>query len=247
MHYGNTGRTLRELDWEKYPLNLLVSFFYLKEYKEFPYSCIKPKRLMLDSGAYSAWKSNKTINMDALIKCSKLKHWTECVALDVIGDPKKSLENALYMKEQGSTAFPVFHYGEDYGLLKDYCSVFPKVGLSCLLGEPLKDSYKFLEECFKRQWPHAFHSFGWVLSQQKPHVVLRYPFHSADTSGWALKPSGYGEWKFFNTKGKFHGPTGSFNLLPEIEWYLELERECQHRWHKELSKLEYDTEIKVYT
>ena len=66
--------------------SVLISFFYRKGI-EMPGSMdrFKGHRLMLDSGAFSAYKSKKHIDIDALIEESKKPLWNETVGLDVIG------------------------------------------------------------------------------------------------------------------------------------------------------------------
>ena len=50
--------TFRDWDWENRPVRFLVSFVYLKEYREWCKTRNPTVRTtMLDSGAYSAWKS----------------------------------------------------------------------------------------------------------------------------------------------------------------------------------------------
>ena len=71
--------TFSSWDWEGKPLNLLVAFPFLKTWRgatsgEEEW---KPKSLMLDSGAYSAWKSGATIDIDALCEEAANPDWDE--------------------------------------------------------------------------------------------------------------------------------------------------------------------------
>lgn len=85
---------------------ILVSYAYSLE----PFVKVKDKSkyrdVMLDSGAFSAWKSGKVIEIGKYIEdCFKIKQRhpdiKEIIALDVIGDAKASMRNAIRMKEAG--------------------------------------------------------------------------------------------------------------------------------------------------
>ena len=209
-------------------LNLLVSFYYLKQWNEQGSKRIRPARTILDSGAFSAWKSKAAIDLNALIAETKDPRWHESVALDVIGDAEASMQNALAMQAQGSPAYPVFHIGDPWEMLTEYKQRFPKVGLSCRFGEPEKESLRWLEQCFARAWPYRFHSFGWVSES----MLLRFPFHTADTASWNNGPSCYGRWRAFGQMSV----RGVKDLRAEIEVYLQMQTLLQHRWNKELSR-----------
>jgi hypothetical protein len=225
---GETRKTLPKIDQTR--LHFLVSYYYLQSYDRFD-PPIKPARTLLDSGAFSAYQLGEEIDLEAYTKVSLETRWDEAVALDVIGDGDKSLANTLYMKGQGSKAFPVFHYGEPWDLLEEYCRLFDKVGLSCRfrgLGAP---AIKFLQVCFSKCYPHKFHSFGWADEK----VLTDFPFHSADTAAWNNGPAAFGNWRAF--KG-MPGPHKVQSLMPEVEFYWEMERRLRHRWAKEMARLE---------
>lgn len=234
---ANAQSTLRDLDWSKCELGVLVSFHYIKPFEASERTGpIRAKKFMLDSGAYSAWNAGVSVDIDALVKESKKPRWTESVALDVIGSPEGSLKNALYMKACGSNAFPVFHYGEPWDLLKEYKKHFWKVGLSCLLGEPLAKSKKWLEQCFAHAWPCRFHSFGWTSRD----ILMSFPFHSADASTWEMGPTAFGMWGAFGRKrlsinNKTLRATPGV-LRAEVEVFERLQRDLRSRWAKEANR-----------
>lgn len=220
---------------------ILISYVYLEPFLKF-----QPKyhyrNWCMDSGAYSAWNSGKVIDIEKYIDtCHKIKDvdptLVEIIALDVINDgktpkmetAKKSLANALHMKERGLDVIPVFHYGEDYGILREYCAAFNKVGLSCRFGELVEDSLKFYDQCFAREWPKRFHSFGWM----EDYVAFAYPFHSLDSASWRLQPSAFGYWRKF-------GPLsarGDQDLRSQVKYYLDLEQKARVRFGKQMLEL----------
>ena len=226
--------TMQRWDWTKLPLHVLVAFPYLPQWLQ---RCGtyngRPLSMMLDSGAYSAWKSGQKVDIEALIATSIAGGWDECVALDVIGDSAGSVRNALYMKAQGAPVFPVFHYGEPWSVLADYCSEFGRVGLSCQFGEPQAKSIAWVEQCFSRQWPHLFHSFGWVSDK----ILSRVPFDTADASTWHLAPQAFGTWRSFGAKlsvKRFGTGEDESLLTTEVDHYLALQRRLEDQWAKQL-------------
>ena len=220
---------------------LLCSYVYLEAFLNFK-TRYYYRNWMMDSGAYSAWNSGSKINIDSYIRTCQLllkrdSTLVEIIALDVINDgkvskevtAKQSLKNALYMKEEGLEVIPVFHFGEDYGILREYCSAFDKVGLSCRFGELVDDSLKFYDQCFSREWPKKFHSFGWM----EDNVALNYPFHSLDSVSWRLQPSAFGYWRKF---GAIHS-RGQQDLRSQVKYYLDLEQKVQVKWKKQMKEL----------
>lgn len=225
------------------PLNLLASFAF-KPLMEGALDRFRPARLMLDSGAYSAWSVGKSIDMDALLKEGAHPRYTDTVALDVIGDPEASVKNAFKMKAAGSKAFPVFHYGDPWEHLAIYREHFGRVGLSCRFGEPYARSYAWLEQCFARGWPCRFHSFGWTSFA----VLGRFPFDSADSSAW-INGFKYGAVKFMgqrdknNPVGRLMHPTvtlprasGRMTATPEIQSVWTTQAFLRTKWAKQLKE-----------
>jgi hypothetical protein len=223
------------------PLCILTAFPYLRAWERVA-GIAKVRRLMLDSGAYSAWNSGLTIDINELIEAILKGSWDLAVTLDVIGDPHASLKNALQMKAAGCHAMPVFHVGEPWEILDEYCKEFDIVGLSCRFGEPLSESYKFTEDCFRRQWPKQFHSFGWVSKD----ILTRYPFSTADTASWVRQPRQFGTSRLLgeinanrrnSQKLSIRGSyKAKVSLEGEIQYYLKLQRFLKFRWRKELER-----------
>lgn len=214
---------------------LLVSYVYYEAFaknrERYDY-----RDWMMDSGAYSAYNSGKIILLDEYIDfCHKLRAedptLAEIIALDVIGDDKGSLKNAQKMRKAGLDVIPVFHIGDDWGIFKEYCQGFSKVGISCRFGEPTADSFRFYDQCFARGWPKKFHSFGWAEEK----VLMKYPIHSADSTSWEMGPCAFGRWQFF---GKLSVRGSKQNLRSQVEWYMDLESRLRDRWKKDMLKLE---------
>lgn len=215
---------------------MLVSYVYYKAFEaeraEYHF-----RDYIMDSGAFSAYKSGYAIDLDEYIRFCKErvendKALKEVTALDVIGDDRGSLDNANAMRDAGLDVIPVFHIGDDWGILEEYCSGYNKVGLSCRFGEPVKESYRFLNRCFAKRWPHKFHSFGWVDEK----MLMRFPFHSSDTASWTNGPNVYGHWKSFGGKMSVYG--SKHTVLAEVQYYLNIEEKLQFKWKDEMAKID---------
>jgi hypothetical protein len=190
---------------------------------------------MLDSGAFSAHNSGKTIQLSDYITHYRSVLATdptlrEIIALDVIGSAKGSLANSIAMRDAGLNVIPVFHFGDDWAILDEYCSGWSKVGLSCRFGESKKESLGFYSKAFERHWPKRFHSFGWI----EETMLGRFPFHSADSSSWEMGPRAFGRWKKF---GACSMRGGRQNLRAQVEEYLNTEQRLAWRWAKEMEVL----------
>lgn len=223
------------------PCNVLVSFAFRDKVDTY-INHLPNARLMLDSGAYTAWSCGKSVNLEELIAYAKARPWDEVVALDVIGDAEASKRNAITMKQAGLDVMPVYHIGDPIDHLLYYKANFSKVGLSCRFGEPLAQSLAFIERCFAAAWPYKFHSFGWISEK----VLRRFPFHSADASTWvnphrfgAVKPSGD------SMSSGFRGASfklkrtesGNADLWLVVERYLSLQRSLEQQWRREMKAL----------
>ncbi len=228
--HGN--RALKMWDHEAKPLSRLVSFAYPSDVRR-----VKTERFesrMLDSGAFTAHNNGTRIDIDLLINEALTGGWDEAVGLDVIGDAEGSMRNAEYMRERGCLAMPVFHIGDPWEHLLHYCNHWPKVGLSCLFGEPLAESFRFYEQCFARAWPHRFHSFGWAART----MLLRFPFHSVDVSSWVTSAS----YRSFFYGGKRHHLSVEAEHVhngtrTNLDVFWNLQKELRAKWAKELAAL----------
>lgn len=160
---------------------------------------------MLDSGAYSAWTHNKSIDVNEYIQFVKAckDHLWLYVNLDVIPGTiarmrtsddtakaaKKSYENLQRMKDAGLKPLPVFHQGEDWSWLEKMISDGEQyIGISTAKNQPNSVQERWLDKFFTaitdRQGRPLIkvHGFG------SAHVSLlkRHPYFSVDSAGWRI-------------------------------------------------------------
>lgn len=118
-------------------LNVLVAFPY---FSAKVIAALTPHveqiRLLVDSGAFTAWKSGKPIEIDDYCKFLEtlpIRPW-RYFTLDVIGDPEGTQRNYELMLRRGFTPVPIFTRGEDPAHLGKLYETSDVVGIGGLVG-----------------------------------------------------------------------------------------------------------------
>ena len=216
-------------------LDYLISYFYLREHptslsylvrtgmikRQAPMKIVERKafgrvgnlekmkgrevRLMLDSGAFTAWSKGTAINLDEYIKYIKanISDIDTYFNLDVIpGKPgvsrtqksvdeaaAQSYSNLKAMRKAGLSPIPVFHQGESfYWLDKLLDDGYKYIALGGLGGQSETDSLNWLDHSWTRLTTNdgkpiiKVHGLG-VASFS---LLKRYPWFSCDATSWAL-------------------------------------------------------------
>lgn len=186
--------------------NILVSFAYLEPFKSKRILKRHGIKLMIDSGAFTAWTKGKKVKIDEYIKFIKdnneIVDEDFIVNLDVIRGGKEDkatqfdfnesaklgFQNWQYLKDRGIKSMPVFHQGENLMWLEKIIEQCDKVGISPNndFTDEIKD--KWLYECFltikRKQMLGKVWTHGFGITSAK--LLFKYPFDSADSSAWAL-------------------------------------------------------------
>lgn len=214
---------------------LLVSYVYLRPF-------LRSRELydirdwVMDSGAYSAFKSGVTIELEEYNdRCLQLleedPQLTEVYALDVIDDWRGSVKNYEATWKAGVPAIPTYHLNDPESLLLDLAAAHDKIaigGMTRLIGSK---KLRFAEQCFARVWPKRIHGFG-VGSES---LIMALPWHSVDATNWEIGPCKFGRW---NTYGQMSVRGSKQDLRVEVDWYLRLEARAQRKWREEMKQLE---------
>lgn len=155
------------------------------------------KKLMLDSGAYSAYRKGKVIDIDKYIAFIRRFGYLfdTCINLDVIGDGKASYQNWIYMRKQGVNTMPVYHIGTDIKWLKKYLKKTDYIGLGAIANLSSVRRLKSLSEIWKNYLinpetklaTHKVHGMGLTAIA----IIERYPWYSVDSISPILQ-AGYG-------------------------------------------------------
>lgn len=164
--------------------------------------------IMMDSGAFSAWSSGITINIDDYIAYLKenMPSFYSAVCLDTIPgesgsmarvtqrmleeSANKSFENYLKMRKAGLDVIPVFHQGEDFAHLERLVDErVPYIGISPYMRAKPDSMMAWFDECFTRITDKdgvplvKTHGFG-VTSNR---ATRRYPWFTLDSTSWIMQ------------------------------------------------------------
>lgn len=161
---------------------------------------------MLDSGAFSCWRKQETINLDEYLRFIEVNRddITVPVGLDVIpgqrgraptpaeveASAREGYTNALYARRRGVEVMPVFHAGECFSWLSRMVDDgWPWIGIA-----PRNDAQNgpkrawldkvFGHLCGDRGYPSVrIHGFG----VSAPAVMCRYPWTTVDSMSWLIQ------------------------------------------------------------
>jgi len=165
---------------------------------------------LLDSGAFSVWRSGKTIDLNAYIDFSKdfiaryrgrIK--VHVVNLDVIpgvqGIPPTKAEideaaergwnNMLQMEKAGITPLHIFHQGEDFRWLEKLSARHRYIGISPSNDMTTKSKHAWLRHVYSIiRAKNMTHGFGVTAKS----LMQAFPWYSVDSTSW-LAPEIYGK------------------------------------------------------
>lgn len=223
---------------------LLASYWYLDMFLKVK-DRIVYRDWVMDSGAFSAWRSGVSIDLDEYIEtCKELlakdPKLTEVYSLDVIGDWRAGMKNLEYMHSKGVFALPTYHIGEPESLLMTLARDYPKIALGGVANVRGKAKHQWIQQCFGRIWPKKVHGFAVTTETD----VMAAPWHSVDSTTW-VNPQKYGDWRSMwrqsatVTMGKrVRMSNKDINFRSEIDWFLQMEKRAQARWAKQMKELE---------
>jgi len=159
-------------------LNVLVAIPYLKgQFQEILFS--RPEvRLLLDSGAFTAWKSKKAYPVDDYVRFVAelpVKPW-RYFTLDKIGDPAGTWDNYQAIRKAGLSPIPIFTRGDDLAMLDRYYETSDVVGIGGLVGT--RGNKGFVRGIMEHTKGRNVH---WLGFTQRDFIGAYKPF-SCDTS-----------------------------------------------------------------
>jgi hypothetical protein len=180
------------------PLNLLLAYPYLKAPAlEALRQAGSRVRFLLDSGAFTAWKSGSPIALDdycRFLERLPVTPW-RYFTLDVIGDPKASLANYEIMRRRGFKPMPIFTRGDEPDILEYYYSTSDVVGIGSGVGTPKRRG--FINGVMTLAKGRRVHWLGFTdvdyLKYYRPYM--------ADSSTWATALQ-YAVLKLYDRNGR---------------------------------------------
>lgn len=155
-------------------------------------------RLVIDSGAFTAWKAGKPIALDdycRFIERLPVQPW-RYFTLDVIGDAAGSMRNYETMLKRGFKPVPIFTRGEDPSVLEDYYRTSDLVGVGGLVGT--QENKGFVNGIMKRIGKRRVHWLGFTVLDYLKH----YRPYMCDSSSWE-SGGRYGAIRLYMGNGRF--------------------------------------------
>jgi hypothetical protein len=143
-----------------------------------------PDRLLLDSGAFSAYSLKKPVHLQGYCEFL-LDRPTVALyaALDVIRDWRATAKNLDAMLDMGLRPVPIFQWGAPLEELDRLARNHPVLALGGLVSDVMSPAVlqQWLDRCWsvlRRHWPRRVHAFG----VQAQWALERYPFYSTDST-----------------------------------------------------------------
>lgn len=170
------------------PNNLMLSYHYFKNIKlsEFIKVIGYKPRIILDSGAYSAWSQGKEINLEKYTQYieDNKEYIYRYMTLDKLGDTEKSFEVYEEMKNRGLNPIPVFHYLGDEKVLEKYINngeTFIALGGTV----PIKSKGKVAEWVRMVSWLYPEVDYH-LLGSASRKILDHCDISSADAATWII-------------------------------------------------------------
>lgn len=179
-------------------LNLLVAYPYMKaDVVDLVRANEKSIRFVLDSGAFTAWKAGKPIQLDEYCRFIESLPFTpwRYFTLDVIGDPHGTMKNYETMLKRGFSPVPIFTRGEDLSVLDDYYKTSDVVGIGGLVGTT--GNKGFVNGIMKKVAERRVHWLGFTALE----FVKHYRPYMCDSSSWE-GGARYGQFALYMGKGQ---------------------------------------------
>lgn len=175
-------------------------------------------RLIVDSGAFTAWNTGRTILLDDycrfLDSIEDLRPFY-AVQLDVFGQPDQTYKNFLIMKERGYDVMPVFTRGDTLERLEEFYSKTDYIMFGGIVtGGKNREYVKWFLSQNKGRKCH------WLGFVDMPFIKAKKP-ESVDSSSWA-SAARYGTLKLYKGYGQFRSCHRSDFAKPPTKEIREL-------------------------
>jgi hypothetical protein len=186
--------------------------------------------MIVDSGAYSAWRLGQHVNLDEYCEYIKANQdWIEAyVNLDVIipKDParaaKEGYENFLYMRSKGLDPMPVVHAREDVSWVSRYLDAGVKyLGLSA---SSLRHNIGGEADAwYAAVWAHLVDSEGLPIvrthafGEGREYGMRNWPWYYCDSASWLYGAQRGGTFRLPGREGQFalRNDAGSSASMPD--------------------------------
>lgn len=170
------------------PPRLLLSYWYFrnKPLEQFIKEIEYEPEILLDSGAYSAFTKGKGIALTDYLKYldENKQYIKRYFSLDVIGDSDLSYWYWQIMREKGYKPIPIYHYGENEGVLSRYANQTSYIALGGTVPEKNKSLVADWARMIIWQYPEIrFH----LLGSSSNKIIDTCDLESVDSSTWIMQ------------------------------------------------------------
>lgn len=211
----------------KHKLRILSAYPYLKkdlvtELKRFDDEYPDTLELLIDSGAFTAWKSGKEIKLNDY--CAFLDAFPfepfRYITLDVIGKPRETEENLDKMIQRGYKPVPVLTPGESKDKIEDYYKISDLIAAGGLTSKYGRDALLYITDLVKKVGDRKIHLLGYT---SMPLIKKLRPY-SCDSTTWA-NGAKYGELSIYMGKGNLKRYyKRNFTKRPPLELVRQMEK-----------------------
>lgn len=169
--------------------NFLESYHYIHAQRYVDKIRADGVKVFLDSGAFSAYTQNVTIDIGAFCDyCHRNADIIEVVSvLDAIGDCDGTWRNQRGMEERGVRPLPCFHYGEPTEVLEYYVANYEYITIGGMVPISTPQLLIWLDRIWEEYLTNPdgtpklkVHGFGLTSLL----LMFRYPWYSVDSSTW---------------------------------------------------------------
>ena len=189
-------------------LNILVAYPYfdkkvLTVLKAFERENPGIIRLMIDSGAFTAYTTGKVIPLEEYlsfidsVKESGIPIY-KYYMLDVIGDPEATMENYKEMLKRGYDPMPVITFNETPESINEYYKTTDYISLGGLQFKSFKEQVRLIANFTKVIKDRKYH----ILGLTGGRIVKTFRPYSCDSSSFSMAAR-YGNLSFYKGMGKF--------------------------------------------
>ncbi|MBU6280375.1 MAG: hypothetical protein KGN78_14135 [Actinomycetales bacterium] len=178
-------------------LNLLVAYPYMQGQTQVLQENADILRLVVDSGAFTAWKAGKPIELDdycRFLEVLPVAPW-RYFTLDVIGDPHGTMRNYETLLKRGFKPVPIFTRGEDPSVLEDYYKTSDVVGIGGLVGT--SGNRGFVRGIMRHVGKRKVHWLGFTAFE----FVKVFRPYMCDSSSWT-SGSRFGTFDLYLGRGR---------------------------------------------
>lgn len=183
---------------------VLFSFYNIRQYKDTEKlfrNSLSDFDVMLDSGAFSNYKSGKDlVSIEDYVDFVGSNKVENFITFDVIGDPNRTIENTEWILSKGLNPIPVVTVGDDIHIGIKYAEQFPKTAIG-----GISSHFKGINR--KMEFVDSVISMGLTVSKchflgvGDPRIICKYKPASSDTATWTLSKN-YQLGKVYDEEGK---------------------------------------------